>query len=658
MDQKALAVANARAAALLAADPAAAEREVRQTLKAAPADPGARLILASALRRQGNPSAALAVIQPLAKAYPSAATTQFELGMALADIGKTGPAIDALRTSTSLNRENPDAWRALGALLFDGGDARGAEAAFAQHARALLRDPRLKAAAEALYRGQVDEAIATLRSIMATRPNDPRAKRLLAEAYAQGGQHAAAAALLSPLVEQTPGDDIARAHLARELFHLQRIPEALSHLDHLLAGEPENPAYRNLAATCLALVGESDRAIAHYEALVQAHPNVAPIWANYGQVLRTVGRADDAAAAFRRSISLDPRAVDAYLGLANLKVAPFSDSEVVAMQRIADEPGLMPRDRAQLDFALGKALEDRRQFAASFDYYAAGASLRRGETLYDADALAAEVARDRALLTSEFFAARARQGATAPDPIFIVGLPRSGSTLIEQILASHPAIEGTTELPDIDFIAERFAAYPDDLARLTATRAIELGEEYLRAARAHRKLGRPFFIDKMPNNFRHLGLIQLILPNAKIIDARRHPMATCFSCFKQHFAQGHGFSYDLADVGRYYRDYVDLMAHFDVALPGRVQRVIYEDLVENPEREVRALLEHLGLPFAPECLTFYETERTVLTVSSEQVRRPIFREGLDQWRNYEPWLGSLEDALGPALETWRAIERD
>ena len=653
MDQKALAIANARAAALLLRDPAAAEREARQTLKAAPSDPGARLVLGSALRRQGDASAALAVIEPLAKAFPQAATTQFELGMALADVGRTRPAIEALRASTSLNRENADAWRALGALLFDAGDARGAEAAYAQHARALVRDPRLKPAAEALHAGRTDEAAAALQSILVASPNDAQAKRLLAEAYARTDRHAAAAALLSDVVERAPGDDTARAHLARELFRLQRFAQALSHLDRLLATEPENPAHRNLAATCLALMGQSDRAIAHYEALLRAHANMALIWTNYGQVLRTVGRADDAAAAFRRSISLDPRAVDAYLGLANLKVAAFSDSEVAAMQRIAADPGLATGDRQQLAFALGQALEDRGQFAASFESYAAGAALRRAETPYDAGALTAEVASGRRLFTAEFFASRAQGGDPAPDPIFVVGLPRSGSTLVEQILASHPMIEGTTELPDIGFIAERFAAYPDDLSRLTPAQAADLGAEYLRSAEAHRKLGRPFFIDKMPNNFRHVGLIQLILPNAKIIDARRHPMATCFSCLKQHFAQGHGFSYDLADLGRYYRDYMDLMDHFAGVLPGRIYRLIYEDLVADPETEVRRLLDHLGLPFAPACLTFYETERTVLTVSSEQVRRPIFKEGLDQWRNYEPWLGPLSDALGPALQSWR-----
>ncbi len=654
MDQTSLARANARAAALLAQDPSAAEREARATLKALPGDPGATLILGSALRRQGDAVAALAVIGPLARAFPRAATTQFELGMSLADMGRPGPAIAALRASTSMNRENPDAWRALGALLFDAGDARGAETAFAEHYRALVRDPKLKPAADALYGGQVGEAIAALRPLVAASPKDLGAMRLLAEAYARSDLHAEAAALLSQVVETAAGDDQARFHLARELFHLQKISEALAHLDRLLAVEPKNPAYRNLAATCHASVGEADRALAHYEGLLEAHPRNAPIWTNYGQVLRTVRRGEEAAAAFRRSIDLDPRSADAYLGLANLKVAAFSPAEVSAMQRLATEPGLIASDRQQLAFALGKAFEDRGDYAASFAQYASGAASRHAETPYDADAVTADFRRSMTLFTPAFFERRAGYGAAAADPIFIVGLPRSGSTLVEQILASHTAIEGTTELPNVGFLAERFASYPEDLASLSPAQATELGEEYLRATQQHRRLGRRFFIDKMPNNFRHLGLIHLILPNARIIDARRHPMATCFSCFKQHFAQGQAFSYDLADLGRYYRDYTQLMAHFDAVLPGRVHRVIYEDLVEDPESEVRQLLDHLGLAFEPASLTFYETERAVLTVSSEQVRRPIFREGLDHWRHYEPWLAPLRDALGPALETWRS----
>jgi len=653
MDAATLKATIDRAAALLASDPPGAERVVRAALQGAPRDPRANLILSSALRRQGKAAAALAILEPLARAFPRAALTQYELGAALADVGKAEPAIAALRAATALDRENAEAWRALGALLFDAGDARGAEAALAEHRRALVRDPRLKPAAEALHRGRFAEAEALMRPLAATNPNDLAAVALLAEAYARQARHADAATLLAHVLERAPRDDAARLRLATALFHQQKAAEALPHLERLIAAEPDNAAYQNLLAGCLALVGEFDRAMGLYERMLQAHPNQPQIWLNWGHALRTVGRSDEAVAAFRRCIGFDASMSEAYLGLANLKVASFTDDEVAAMRAIAARPQLASEERQQLAFALGKALEDRDDHAASFASYANGAALRHAQTPYDAAAFTARTERSAALFTAEFFAARAGFGADAPDPIFIVGLPRSGSTLIEQILASHSAVEGTMELPDIGFIADSLGTDPDAFVALTASQSRALGERYLASTRPQRKLGRPFFIDKMPNNFQHLGLIQLILPHAKVIDARRHPLATCFSAFKQHFAQGQAFSYDLDDLGRYYRDYVALMTHFDAALPGRVCRVIYEDLIEDTEGQVRRLLDYLGLPFEARCLAFHETERAVRTVSSEQVRRPIFREGLDQWRNYAPWLGPLKAALGPALEDWR-----
>ena len=653
MDQASLTAAIGRAATLLATDPAGAEREARAALLAAPQDPGGRLILGSAMRRQGRAADAAEMLGQLARAFPKGALAHFELGMAQADLGRRDEAIASLKRATSLDTENPDAWRGLGALLFESGDARGAEMAFAEHQRASVRDPRLKPAAAALYRGRLPEAEEMLRKIVLARPGDLMAVNLLAEACSRQWRHAEAAELFGQLLQRFPQDDQVRQRLARALVHAQRAAEALPHLERLLTGDPHNAAHLNLIAGALAQIGEFDRALAIYDQLLAAYGKQPQIWANYGHALRMVGRRDEAIAAYRRSIAIDPSRGEAYLSLANLKTASFSDAEVAAMRAIAAEPDLPATDRQQLDFALGQALEDRGDYAAAFTAYADGAASRRAETPYDPAAFTAQTRRAAALFTTRFFAGRVGHGAPASDPIFIVGLPRSGSTLIEQILASHPAVEGTAELPDIGFIADSLGGYPDGVTALTAEQARALGERYLTSTRPQRKLGRPLFIDKMPNNFQFLGLIQLILPNAKIVDARRHPMATCFSAFKQHFAQGQAFSYDLADLGRYYRDYVDLMAHFDSALPGRVCRVIYEDVIEDAETEVRRLLDYLSLPFEPACLTFYETRRTVRTVSSEQVRLPLFRDGLDQWRNFEPWLGSLKVALGPALKSWR-----
>ena len=327
-----------------------------------------------------------------------------------------------------------------------------------------------------------------------------------------------------------------------------------------------------------------------------------------------------------------------------------------------DRKDLTADDRLHLEYALGKALEDAQAFEESFSHYRRGAEIRRKQVVYDPATVALHLGRSRALLTPEFFAAREGQGDPARDPIFIVGLPRAGSTLVEQILSSHSQVEGTMELPDIISIARRLgggthrgveSAYPEVLADLDAETLTALGREYLDRTRVQRKLDRPLFIDKMPNNFSHIGLIHLILPNARIIDARRHPMGCCFSAYKQHFARGQAFTYDLAELGGFYADYVRLMAHYDAALPGRVHRVIYEDMVADPEAQTRALLDYCGLPFEEACLKFHETERAVRTASSEQVRRPIFTEGLDQWRNYEPWLGELKAAVEPVLDDWQ-----
>jgi hypothetical protein len=305
-----------------------------------------------------------------------------------------------------------------------------------------------------------------------------------------------------------------------------------------------------------------------------------------------------------------------------------------------------------MHYSLGRALEVAGDYAESFKHYAEGARIRRSQVHYSADDTHSAVQRAKAIFEADFFARHNSEGFCDPAPIFVVGLPRSGSTLIEQILSSHSAVEGTMELPDLAIMAREIGGgtgpggtYPECLDALAPDTPAALGRSYIERTRHQRKLGRAHFIDKMPNNWIHVGLIRLILPRAKIIDARRQPMAACFSTFKQHFARGQNFSYDLTELGRYYRDYVALMAHFDSAAPGAMHRIMYEDIVEHTEREIRLLLEYCELPFEEACLNFHETKRAVRTASSEQVRRPIFREGLEQWRKYEPWLDELRQAL-------------
>jgi hypothetical protein len=381
---------------------------------------------------------------------------------------------------------------------------------------------------------------------------------------------------------------------------------------------------------------------------------------NYGHTLKTVGRVDDAIREYRTSIGLRPATGEAYWSLANLKTFRFETKDIEAMRAQIVPEGGDPEDQAHLAFALGKALEDQQAFDESFRYYAHGNAVRRQHHRYDAKVNVVNTARQIRGLDRAFFAERQGWGCAAPDPIFIVGLPRAGSTLLEQVLASHSKVEGTAELPDIIAISRKLGKksrknpasdYPEILRTLSKQQVGELGESYMQTTRVQRR-GAPFFIDKMPNNFQHIGLIHLILPNAKIIDARRHPMAGCFSCFKQLFARGQTFTYDLADLGRYYRDYVALMDHWDAVLRDRVHRVQYEEMVADSEGQIRRLLDYCGLEFEEQCLRFYETERAVRTPSSEQVRQPIYKEGLEQWRHYEKHLEPLKKALGPILDRY------
>jgi tetratricopeptide (TPR) repeat protein len=432
------------------------------------------------------------------------------------------------------------------------------------------------------------------------------------------------------------------------------LPRAEPLLRQHLKDDPFDVAAIRMFAELAGRIGEFDEAIALYEKVLADAPHQPRVWMSFGHMLKTVGRQADGVAAYRRAIDLAPQLGEAWWSLANLKTVRFAADDITVMEQQLARTDLAEDDRFHLDFALGKALEDRGAAAASFAHYAAGNDLRRAGLDYDAAEMSAFVDRLIALCTPEFFAARADQGCDAPDPVFIVGMPRAGSTLVEQILSSHSQVEGTSELPDIPAMARRETTYPEGMDTFTAARLRELGEEYLQRTRIQRKSGKPFFIDKLPNNWLHTAFIRLILPRAKVVDARRHPLGCCFSNFKQHFAKGQAFTYALDDMGRYYADYVRLMAHLDAVQPGKVHRVIYERMVDDTEAEVRALLGFCGLDFEPACLAFHETERAVRTASSEQVRRPIFREGTEAWKPFEQWLGPLKAALGPVLECYPA----
>jgi tetratricopeptide (TPR) repeat protein len=656
-----LEVALAHAAKLLATRPALAAEQATEILKAVPGQPGATLILGSARRALGDAATAIATIESLTRSHPQWAAAHHELSLALAAAGRGEDAVAALRRALQLQPELADAWRRLGDHLTAMGDAAGADAAYANHVRASTRDPQLLAPAAALCEGRIAVAEALLREHLKGHPTDVAAIRMFAEVAARLGRLAEAANLLERCLELAPGFTAARLNYAIVLQRLGRSADALREAELLIAEDPRNVGLRSLQAAALARLGEYQRAIELYEAVLEDYPRQSKLWMSYGHAVKTTGQQPRCIEAYRRSIEIEPSLGEAYWSLANLKTYRFGDDEVASMRRQLARSDLADEDRWHFHFALGKALEDAGHYADSFEHYAEGNRLRRTRLSYDADETTSNVGRSCALFSREFFAERARSGSPARDPIFVVGLPRAGSTLVEQILASHPLVEGTMELPDLLGLVRDLGArtkrseasrYPEILAGLGADELRALGERYLAQTRIQRKTDAPFFIDKMPNNWAHVGLIHLILPNARIIDARRHPLSCCFSGFKQHFARGQGFTYSLEEIGRYYRDYVRLLAHFDEVLPGRVHRVIYERMVEDTEAEVRGLLAYCGLDYDERCLRFYENERAVRTASSEQVRSPIFREGVERWRHYAPWLEPLEQALGPALQAY------
>lgn len=651
----------ARAADLLSADPAEAEAVARQVLTTAPGHPQAAFVLGSALRRQGDHEGARALIEPLASAHTGVWSVQHEWALVLFALGRTREAEAPLARSLQLNPAAGAGWRRLGDLKLFTGDLKSAQHAYDRHAGSMVTDPRLRAAADALAESRADAAERAARTVAPGGPGAVAALYLLGEALARLGRLDEAEHALRGALGRASGFTPARESLAALLSRRGRWAEALAELDRALADEPANTRCRILQAASLAEVGDYEAAAVVTADLLREFPDQPHGWLLYGNGLRTLGRAAEAVDAYRRALALDPGCSEAWWTLANLKTYRFTANERAMVATRLARTDLDDRERVELLFTLAKAEEDAGRPAEAFARYMEANALERPRRGYDAAEVTDFVRRSKAVFSKAFFAERSGWGLDAPDPIFIVGLPRSGSTLVDQILASHPMVEGTRELQEIQTIVDWISgppapgslpAYPDQLPQMPREAAAEFGGDYLAWTRAVRRLGRPRFIDKAPWNFMHLGLIQLMLPNAKIVDVRRHPLACCVSAFRQHFSQGWAFAYDLADLGRYYADYVELMAHFDAVLPGRVHRVIYEDLVADTEGEVRKLLAYLALPFDPACLRFFETQRAVTTPSSEQVRRPITAEAVDQWRAFEPWLGPLKAALGPVLEAY------
>ena len=531
-----------------------------------------------------------------------------------------------------------------------------------QAIEASTRNPMHRAAAEALQAGNAVHAKTLLQQLLAADPNDILALTMLGQHWTAVNEFELAEPLLRRAVKHAPGQPSARMALAELLLRSKRATLALAELDRITGDAVVSEAFLSLRAGCLSALGRLDEELAILRSLA-AKPGANDVTyaLRIGHALRSLGREQEAAAIYRDTTRKYPGEGTSWWSLANLKTIRFEDADIVAMEQGLALPDMPIQNAIRLNFALGKAHEDRRDAPAAYCHYADGNRLRASISRYDPLMIGEWVDKCVGFFVPNFFAVRAGQGLPASDPIFIVGMQRSGSTLVEQILASHPAIEGTAELTDIPNIVRNLGEtaarhnrpFERYLATLPAEQIRALGQTYLDTSRVHRRTERPQFTDKMPNNWMHLGLIRLILPNARIVDVRRDPMACCFSNWKQLYARGLDHSNALDTMGRYYADYVRLMRHFDGVQPGMVHRIVYDDLVDDLESEVRRLLDYLNLPFDPACLDFHANARAVQTISAGQVRKPINRDGIGQWKPYEQWLGPLKHALGDTLVSWR-----
>lgn len=602
---------------LLARNPPAAEAGARSILAGNPVDAGALYLLGSALARQRRYKEARTVLENLVAAQPDMFSANFELGFLLGEMGEHDRAVLHLASAVEFHPRFSDAWFALAEEL-------------------VLRD------------SPATDPLREARSVL------------------KSGRRADAAAEISALVAREPENIPARFLHAALLLAFDRAGDAANEIGQLVQRQPGNAHYRALYASALYASEDFIRAASEYETLLKIESERPGMWMSYGRAVRALGRKDEAVAAFRKALAIFPGFGDPWKTLASVNGLRFDAGEMNRMREHLARDDLRMTNRTQLHYALAKAEEGAGNYAEAFAHYEAGNSLQKANTPFDADGPTGFVRRSKAIYTPEFFRERAGAGCSAPAPIFIVGLPRSGTTLLEQIISSHPAVEGMEELAFLGMIAGRVAnagegqtidAYLDRVPMVPPDRFRELGEYYLGLADSRRKTAQPFFTDKMPSNFLHVGFAHLILPNARIVDVRRNPLDCCMSCFSSFFVFPQPFAHNLFDLGRYYADYVDLMSHYDRVLPRRVHRVIYDDLVQDPEPQIRKLLESLELPFDERCLRFHENQRSVRTLSSEQVRRPMYAASVGVWRRYDPWLAPLRNALGDALESWRGVVR-
>ena len=618
----------------------------------------AHYMRAVCLRYLKDAESARSSLKQLKRLAPEFGRAYQEEGHLLRVLGDTEGALQAYQRACQFNPALMASWKGQAELLSALGRQAEAGQASAQ-ARRLEQLPNdLVAVTHLLYEGKLLKAEQLCRAYMQKHPRDIEGMRLLAEIGSRFGVLEDADFLLETALELDPDNIQLRLDFIQVLRKRQKFSAALEQAKQLFSREPENPLFQSHLAIESMQTGDYDRALELFEAVLAQLAEDAATLTSRGHALKTLGDHDKAVASYHTATRVNPDHGDAWYALANLKTYSFSDDELALMRERETVESLAFQDRIYLCFALGKAFEDRAEFETAFLYYERGNDLKRVQTHYTSEQMEEELKAQAKVCTRELFEKQRGKGCNAPDPIFILGLPRAGSTLVEQILASHSQVDGTLELPNILALSHRLrgrnrgtegrSQYPGILYDLDADKLRALGDDYIENTRIHRQ-GAAFFTDKMPNNFRHIGLINLILPNAKIIDARRGAMACCFSGFKQLFAEGQEFTYGLDEIGRYYKGYVELMDHWDSVLPDQILRIRHEDVVDDLETQVRRILDYCGLEFEQACIDFHKTRRAVRTASSEQVRQPIYKGGVAQWRHFEPWLAPLKAALGSDL---------